>query len=136
MGINAQELPEKYREQLRMGEAVREAVTHTSVVISKTSDEAKLNKLEKSWLARMRLLYPTENIGVQNITLKLADDCRYTPDFNAVDANGQIVFYECKGFFRDDAKVKIKVAARLFRWARFILVTKAKDQFSETPVNP
>jgi hypothetical protein len=45
------------------------------------------------------------------ITFKLADGCRYTPDFFVIDKNGYLQFWEVKGFFRDDAKVKIKVAA-------------------------
>ena len=37
----------------------------------------------------------------------------YTPDFLAVYP-GNFTFYEVKGFWRDDAKVKIKVAAEMF----------------------
>lgn len=50
----------------------------------------------------------------EKITLKLADDCRYTPDFAIVENDGRLVFEEIKGFWRDDAKVKIKVAAAQF----------------------
>ena len=110
--------------------------TGTNLGFKPSSDEDKLNKTEKAWLCQLRLLYPAYHIGIQSITLKLGDDCRYTPDFWTIDANGQLFFWETKGFFRDDAKVKIKVAARLFRWARFVVVTRAKGVWTETPVSP
>lgn len=48
------------------------------------------------------------------VTLKLAPDCRYTPDFYVLHNDGRVVLEETKGHWRDDAKVKIRVAARLF----------------------
>lgn len=109
---------------------------HTDLVISASTDESKLNKTERAWLRQLRLTHPETHLGIQSITLKLADDCRYTPDFWTIDPKGQFFFWEVKGFFRDDAKVKIKVAARQFRWARFVLVTKDKTGFHDQPVNP
>lgn len=50
----------------------------------------------------------------ESVTLKLAPDCRYTPDFYVIDNAGAVTLEETKGFWRDDAKVKIRVAARLF----------------------
>ena len=48
------------------------------------------------------------------VTLKLADDTRYTPDFMVTKPDFEIQFIEVKGFWRDDAKVKIKVASAMF----------------------
>lgn len=96
-----------------------------SLTMAKTTDEDKLNKLEKSFYAYLQMLkYPW--VGVQCITLKLADDTRYTPDFSTLGPNGEFQFYETKGFFRDDAKVKLKIAARQFRMFQFHLVYKKK----------
>lgn len=50
----------------------------------------------------------------EKVTLKLADDTRYTPDFLVQELDGTLRFEETKGFWRDDAKVKIKVAAALY----------------------
>lgn len=50
----------------------------------------------------------------EEITLKLAADCRYTPDFAVIENDGTLRFEETKGHWRDDAKVKIRVAAKLF----------------------
>ncbi len=67
--------------------------------------------------------------GFEAITFKLAHDCRYTPDFAVMLSSGVIECHELKGtttlqrasgarvkapFFRDDAKVKLKVAASIF----------------------
>jgi hypothetical protein len=57
------------------------------------------------------------------ITLKLADDCRYTPDFIVMKKDLSLECHEVKGFWQDDARVKIKVAAAKFPF-RFIAVTK------------
>lgn len=111
-------------------------VTHTNLVISKTTDEEKLNKLERDWLRELRLMHPKENIGIQSITLKLANDCRLTPDFWTVDPNGQHIFWETKGYMRGDADVKLRVAARLFLQFRFILVTREKGKWVQTPIKP
>lgn len=59
-------------------------------------------------------------------TLKLADDTRYTPDFYVLENSGAVTLYEVKGFFRDDAKVKLKVAATDFPEFRWKLVQKGK----------
>jgi hypothetical protein len=105
-----------------------------NLAIKPTTDEDKLNKLERRWLAHMRALNMQE-IGIQSLTLKIGDDCRYTPDFTAI-TDGHLVAYETKGFMRDDAQVKIKVAARKFRWIEFVLVTEANHQWIETPIKP
>lgn len=55
------------------------------------------------------------------VTLKLGQDLRYTPDFAVMRGDGSIEMHECKGFWRDDALVKIKAAAQMFPF-KFISV--------------
>lgn len=52
--------------------------------------------------------------GFQLITVRIGDDCRYTPDY-AVERKGQkIELIEIKGpFIREDAMVKFKAAKEL-----------------------
>lgn len=52
---------------------------------------------------------------------RLADNTFYTPDFAVMLASGELEMHEVKGFWEDDARVKIKVAARLFP-IRFVAV--------------
>jgi hypothetical protein len=90
-----------------------------------SNDELKLNKTERDYLCYLRLTHYW--VGIQSITLKLAHDCRYSPDFWTQEPNDRLVAYEVKGFMRDDARVKLSVAARLFPMFTFLLVRRAKD---------
>lgn len=105
------------------------------MTIAPTTDAISLNKTEKAyheWLLGQDYQW----VGVQCITLKLGDDCRYTPDFFCLDQHGELIAKEVKGFWRDDAKVKIKVAARMFPFIRFQVVMKSGTEWSHTPVKP
>ncbi len=106
----------------------------TNIELRPTTDEAKLNKLETAWLEVLRnrgYMW----IGIQNITLKLGDDCRYIPDFWALDG-GKLLAFETKGFMEDDALVKIKTAARQFPWLIIVLVKRERGVWSEVEVRP
>ena len=128
--ISKQTLAQKAAEQVPVVEPIK-----TNFMYAASSDEKKLNKTERQWFSKLSLFgYPC--IQIQAITLKLADDTRYTPDFSCIGPNGEMIFWEVKGFMRDDALVKIKVAARLFRWAKFILVRKEKGLWKETEIKP
>lgn len=59
------------------------------------------------------------------ITLKLADNTRYTPDFLVLLPDGVLEIHETKGgYIREDGWLKLKVAAALFPF-RFFLCQKA-----------
>ena len=63
------------------------------------------------------------------ITLKLANNTRYTPDFYVLFED-RIELHEVKGgFWRDDARVKIKVAAAMFPEFAFIAALNKKKQW-------
>jgi hypothetical protein len=50
----------------------------------------------------------------EGLKLRLADNTFYTPDYAVMLANGQLEIHEVKGFWTDDARVKIKVAAEQY----------------------
>lgn len=56
------------------------------------------------------------------IKLRLADNTFYTPDFLVLTALCTLECHEVKGFWLEDARVKIKVAASIYPF-RFIAVT-------------
>lgn len=98
-------------------------------------NSAGLNKTEAAFHAYLISLTASGTpLLSQSITLKLANGVRYTPDFfKAIEADtngGECAVllhaYEVKGFMRDDAAVKLKVAAALYPWIKFNLVTKRK----------
>ena len=57
--------------------------------------------------------------------LRLADNTFYSPDFTVMLSNGALEQHEVKGFWTDDARVKIKVAAALFPFP-FFAIKKVK----------
>jgi hypothetical protein len=106
------------------------------MTITPTTDEAKLNKTERTYLAYLRGTNSGAWIGVQNITLKLADDTRFTPDFSVVNHDGEMRLIDVKGFQREDALIKIKVAARLFPFCRFVIVKRDGSGWNHQDVKP
>lgn len=105
------------------------------VTMEKNNATASLNKTELAWYHHLQAMqYPW--IGIHAIKLKLAGKTFYTPDFETIGPNGEMIFWEVKGFMRDDAAVKLKVAANLYRWARFILVRKLKGSWQQTEIKP
>jgi len=58
------------------------------------------------------------------VNLRLAPKTYYRPDFMVMKADGEIEIHEVKGFWQDDAKVKIKVASEKFPFRFFAVQYK------------
>jgi len=93
-----------------------------------------MNKLEREFFEVLKTAAGEHDLVLPHgMTLEIANGCRYTPDFTHIATNEgahimALSFYEVKGpRFWDDAKVKIKVAARTYKFARFYLNYKTKD---------
>lgn len=89
----------------------------------------EMNKTEKEFadfLQKELDAHKIHSYQFEAVTLKLADNCRYTPDFFVHNLDGYMTFYEVKGFWQDDARVKIKVASEKFPMFRFVAVKKVK----------
>lgn len=94
-----------------------------------------MNDLEAAWaevLEARRIAGEIVYWAFESITLKLADNTRYTPDFFWVDKDGVGWIGETKalwsngGGWRDDARVKFRVAADKFWPFQFIAVRGRK----------
>ena len=72
----------------------------------------------------------------ERIKIRLGQSCYYTPDFLVIDAQGRIEFHEVKGFWRDDARVKSKVAAEAVPWAGWFAYQLKGGQWVEEDLNP
>jgi hypothetical protein len=59
----------------------------------------------------------------EGVKLRLADNTFYTPDFAVMSADGVMEMHEVKGFWRDDARAKIKIAADAYPF-RFFAIRK------------
>lgn len=78
----------------------------------------QMNKTEAKMEFDLSVLQKTGEIVAyyfESFKFKLAKNTWYTPDFVIFWADGTIEMRECKGHWEDDARVKIKVAASLYR---------------------
>jgi hypothetical protein len=84
----------------------------------------EMNKTEAAYARRLELQRVAGEISwwkFEGIKLRLADNTFYTPDFNVmIGEDGVLEMREVKGgFWMEDARVKIKVAAAMYPF-RFI----------------
>ncbi len=93
-----------------------------------------MNKLERSFaqtLGEGILKPPYHRWAREPIKVRLAGRTWFTPDFavwfpyTADTISGRFTLIEVKGFMRDDASVKLKVAADLYPEWRWLLVRRA-----------
>lgn len=90
--------------------------------VRRTSGE--MNKTEALYASHLDKLQAAGDIAAwwfEVVTFRIAPDCRYTPDFLVMMPDGIIEVHEVKGFWEDDALVKIKVAAQMFPF-RFVAI--------------
>ena len=86
-----------------------------------------MNKTEAAYAALLETLKVAGRIQwfrFEGLKLRLADKTFYTPDFAVMRDDGVMECHECKGFWMDDARVKIKVAAETFPMFRFVAVQR------------
>lgn len=88
------------------------------------------NKLEQAYgqaLEFRRRIGEIEWFAFESLKLRLADNTFYTPDFFLMLKSGELQVHETKGFWEEDARVKIKVAASLYPF-RFFGVKRARGE--------
>jgi hypothetical protein len=140
--MNIDDLPKKYQQQVRMklGHAafvptpagallpVREVGGKSGPRLRQEKGDG-MNKTERAFFEWLKRESYDAHVLAHPITLRLANGVRYTPDFFTIEDGGTahpIKAYEVKGFMRDDAAVKLKVAAKAYPWIKFTLVSKYK----------
>lgn len=99
-----------------------------------TAERRKMNKTEERYaqlLEGRRLAGELQRYDYEALTLRLAHDCRYTPDFFVIAASGRIELHEVKGaHIWEDSKIKIKVAAAHFPCFRFYLAKWERGEWT------
>lgn len=89
----------------------------------------QMNKTEEAYRATLEAERTAGRVlwyKFEAVKLRLADNTFYTPDFAVMKADGQIEMHEVKGFWQDDARVKIKVAADLYPFKFLAIKARAK----------
>ena len=90
--------------------------------------QGKQNQTEAAYQRLLELAKAAGEIAwyrFEGIKFRLADNTFYTPDFIVMTATGLLEAHEVKGFWTDDARVKIKVAAEQYP-VRFVAVKKGR----------
>ncbi len=85
----------------------------------------KMNRTEAAYAAQLETLRMAGEVAwwrFEGVKLRLADSTFYSPDFAVMLTGGIMEMHEVKGFWRDDARAKIKIAAEQYPF-RFISVT-------------
>lgn len=116
--------PKEYQDyqEAQRARRCRPPARHKPMVMNKLeSDYASYLEAEKR--GGMILDYQFERLK-----FRLADKTFYTPDFVVITKAG-VEIHEVKGFWEDDAKVKIRVCADQNWWFRFLGVKKEKGQW-------
>ena len=83
-----------------------------------------MNKTEAAYAGHLEARKAAGEVAwylFEAVKLRLADNCFYTADFAVMLTDGVLEMHEVKGFWADDVRVKIKVAAERFPF-RFIAV--------------
>jgi hypothetical protein len=91
----------------------------------------KMNKTEAAYAKYLEALKHAGEVlwyAFEPMNLKLADKCFYAVDFLVMVKTGQLECHEVKGYWTDDALVKIKTAAANFPF-RFIAVRLVKGEW-------
>ena len=88
-----------------------------------------MNKTEAAYAALLEAQKAAGEVAwykFEAIKLRLADNTFYTPDFAVMLRSGQLEMHEVKGYWADDARVKIKVAADMHPFRFVAIRPKAK----------
>lgn len=88
-----------------------------------------MNKTEQAYAINLEHLRQAGHVAwfkFEGVKLRLADNTFYSPDFAVMTSEGRMQMHEVKGFWQDDARVKIKVAADLYPFEFIAVKAKAK----------
>jgi hypothetical protein len=89
------------------------------------------SKWERMYAQRLGVLLHAQAItwwDYECLKLRLADATFWTPDF-AVESRGRLAVHEVKGHWREDARIKVKLAAKLFPWLPIHILRPVNGEF-------
>jgi hypothetical protein len=126
-------LPERCRGARKTGQKCPTPAVAAPVEVYRPG---RMNGLETAYskvLEARRLAGDIRSWRFEAMTLRLADRTRLTPDFLVILPSGAHQFHETKGRWREDARVKIKVAAEQYPEYSFFGVRRIKGEWEFEP---
>ncbi len=90
-----------------------------------------MNKTEAAYAKRLELLKHTGHIvwyKFEGMKFRLADATFYLPDFIVMNADGSLEAHEVKGYWLEDARAKIKIAADMYPLKFIAVKVKTKKE--------
>ena len=102
------------------------------VVRTTGKNEKGQNKTEAAFdrhLADIKYRGGIKEYWFEAVKFRLAGRCYYTPDFYVIRDDDLHLCYEVKGFWRDDARVKFKVAAEKFPHIHWVAVRRINGEW-------
>jgi hypothetical protein len=97
-------------------------------------DAERMNKLEAQYAEHLETLRREGKIlkwRFEEMKFRLADRTWYTPDFYVQMPDGAVEIHEAKGFWQDDARVKIKAVAEHFPEFVFVAVQRKNHMWMQ-----
>lgn len=95
------------------------------------------SKWEADYAKHLELLATAGRIvdwDYEPVRLEIGEGAVYTPDFRITTLGALTEMHEVKGYRREAAMVRIRVAAKLYRRIRFVLVTKVNGEWTHTTI--
>ena len=90
-----------------------------------------MNRIEQDYAGELEVQKCCGEIadyGYERIRLRLGPGAWYKPDFDVIGTDGFIEIHETKGYWREAARVRIKVAAGLYPHFRFLAIYRDPDR--------
>lgn len=84
----------------------------------------EMNKTEAAYAATLEMRKYAGEVAwykFEGLKFRLADNTFYTPDFVVLLADGALEAHEVKGYWLDDARAKVKIAADMYP-LRFVAI--------------
>lgn len=91
--------------------------------------QGQMNKTEQRYADTLELMRHAGDVlwyKFEGIKLRLADNTFYTADFAVLRNDFSIECHEVKGYWMDDARAKIKIAADMYPFKFFAVTERAK----------
>lgn len=101
----------------------RECVAKAAATAKKQAGSRYRSKLEERYHAHLAAEVKQgrlERVDYEPVRLRLAECCWYTPDFRVI-RDGKTEFHETKGYMREAARVRLRVAAELHPYTFYLV---------------